>query len=98
MAISACGVEWPAGAGENIARHSAGLVRIAPPRPLKYRLFHTAFPIQTLRENERSSARRRRAGDYESSDRIGMMHTNRLDCLQTLRAQVAVNYSNSLTF
>jgi hypothetical protein len=35
---------------------------------------------------------------YESSDRIGMMHTNRSDYLRTQRAQVAVNYSNSLDF
>jgi hypothetical protein len=33
--------------------------------------------------------------DYESSERIGMMHTNRLDYLPTLHAQVAVSYSNS---
>ena len=35
---------------------------------------------------------------HESSDRIGMMHTNRSDYLRTRRAQVAVNYSNSLDF
>jgi hypothetical protein len=59
-----------------------------------------SFPsrFKPLRENERSSARRRRACDYESSDRIGMMHANRLDYLRTLRVQVAVNYSNSLAF
>jgi len=35
---------------------------------------------------------------YESSDRIGMMHTNRSDYLRIRRAQVAVNDSNSLDF
>jgi hypothetical protein len=35
--------------------------------------------------------------DYESSERIDMMHTNRSDCLRTRHAQ-AVNHSNSLAF
>ena len=38
------------------------------------------------------------ARDYESSDRIGMIHMNRSDYLRTRRAQAAVNYSNSLAF
>jgi hypothetical protein len=37
-------------------------------------------------------------GEGRSSDRIGMMHTNHSDYLRTRRAQVAVNYSNSLDF
>ena len=35
---------------------------------------------------------------YESSDRIGMMHTNRSDYLRIRRVQAAVNDSNSLDF
>jgi hypothetical protein len=36
--------------------------------------------------------------DYEASDPIGMMHTNRSEYLRPRCAQLAVNYSNSLVF
>jgi 3-deoxy-D-manno-octulosonate 8-phosphate phosphatase (KDO 8-P phosphatase) len=52
----------------------------------------SVLPLTTTR------IRRNQDAAHGSSDGIGMMHTNGSDYFRTRRAQVAVNYSNSLDF
>jgi hypothetical protein len=54
----------------------------------------TALSTPTSNDDADQTANR----NYEKPDRISMMHTSRWDYLRPRRAQLKVNYSNSLDF